>query len=313
MTVAEKLKAHPFGTWGIALYGMTHTGKSSQCARLAKYVFEQSKLKTLWYLFDEGDTPAEADAGIAAGYIKVIDMRGVPFPFLMIKKISAGFVPAFNGKFDAEKMIPGGNYQTQDFGDVGLVVVDSCTAVADVLFKDLSEKTALGVNVGGEGAANFSDGDRDWGVRTVGSSNRMHYNTVQTNVHDFITRFKQMCARNGMMLIMTFAEDRGDVESTKISLIGPKTKGSAQTTIAPGWFKFTFRMVALPGGANKEPKRVLWTERHKDGGIEALANRRFPILTEAQQALYPPMYDPADLVKALLMYQAATKEAEKGK
>jgi hypothetical protein len=311
MTLQEKLSKHPFGPWTLALYGMTHTGKSSQCARVAKYIFDKSGLTTVWFLFDEGDMPGEADAGVAAGYIKVVDMRGVPFPFLTAKKISAGFVPEFNGKFDTEKMVAGGKFVPGIYTQVGLIVVDSGTAIADGMFRDLSEKSALGINVGGDGGGNFRDGDKEWGERSVGSSNRMHYNSVQTEMQGLIGRFKQMCARAGVMMIMTFAEDRGDTETTRVSFIGPKTKGSAQTTLLPGWFKFTYRMVSLPSGQNQEPKRVLWTERHKDGGIEALANRRFPILAPDQHKDFQPMFDPADVIKALTNYQKAVTLAGK--
>jgi hypothetical protein len=307
MNLQEKLEKHPFGPWTLALYGLTHSGKSSQAAKVAKHIFDKSGLKTLWFLYDEGDTPAEADAGIAAGYIIVQDMRMVPHPFHTANKIASGLVPQLNGQFDEKTLQAGGSFVAFDYSTIGLVVVDSGTALADVMFKDLSAKAAMNINIGGEGAMNFKDGDAGWGTTMVGSSNRAHYGVVQTRMHDFISRMKQLSSRFGVMVIMTFAEDRGEQDSTKVTLIGPKTKGGAQTVLIPGWFKFTFRLVCLPGGQNKEPKHVLWTERHKDGGIEALANRRFPILTEEQQKPYPPMYDPADVVKALTTYQSVVK------
>lgn len=309
--IKDKLTRLPFDPWTIALYGITHTGKSSQCALLAKYIADNGGLKTRWYLFDDGDTPAEVDKGVNAGYIEVIDCRGVPHPFLSAMQIAKGKIPVLNGLVDEKTDIAKGSWVVAPLNDIGLVVIDSGTGLADDMFQDLSAKSALGINIGGEGALNFKDGSTGWGDLSVGSSNRAHYGIVQSRMQDIIGRIKQLASREGCMVAMTFAEDQGDVESTKVQIIGPKSKGSAQTALIPGWFKFTYRMVTIPTAANKEPDHVLWTERHRDGGKDALANRRFPVLDSVKDrellAKHPPMIKPASLVQALRSYQEVIK------
>lgn len=307
----------PFDPCALALYGSTGSGKSSQLARLARYIFKTCGLKTRWYLIDQGDTPADVDAGVAEGYIEIVDVRGVPHPYLGAMKLAKGMKPILTGREDA-KGVPTGAWQPASLAGFGLVVFDSGSELADQMFIDLSEKAAAGINVGGEGAMNFSDGSETWGKVTIGSSNKAHYNVVQTRMKDFIGKLGTLARTSNCLVACTFSEDRGESETTKMSFIGPKTKGSAQTTLIPGWFKFCYRIVTLPSQANKDPKHVLYTDRHRDGGVEALTNRRFPVLNESVPEekkileMYPPMLDPADLVKALQAYKDVTEKVRKG-
>lgn len=314
MTKSEKLSKHPFEPWTLAIYGMTHSGKSSGAAQVARYIFAHGGLKTRWYLLDDGDTPAEVDAGVQDSFIEVIDCRGVPHPFLGALKLARGYVPVLTGKVNEVSDIAAGAWVPAPLDDVGLVVIDSGSGLADDMFQDLSAKAALGINIGGEGAMNFKDGSPEWGSIAIGSSNRAHYGVVQTRMQDMISRVKQLASSASVMVIMTFTEDRGETETTKVGVIGPKTKGGAQTPVLPGWFKFCYRYVTIPNAANIEPKHVLWTERHRDGGVDALANRRFPVLDSTSPLLkkYPPMIDPASIVTALLAYQDVVKQTRGG-
>lgn len=313
MTTPDKSK-NPFATWTLALYGLTHSGKSTQWAKVARYIYEQSGLKTRVYLTDLGDLPAEADALLAAGIAEKIDLNGIPHPYYAAPRIAQGMVPELNGKTmrlgqgNMAIEVPDGSWKASPLTGFGLVVVDSGTGLADNMFADLSQKSALGINIGGEGAMNFMDGGGSWGQVSVGSSNKAHYNVVQTQMHLTIGRLKSLAVRENLMVIMTFGEDRGEQESNKIALIGPKTKGSAQTALLPGWFKFTYRLQTVPTAANKEGAHKLWTAEHQEAGVKCLANRRFPSgLGAAAAEKYPIMIEPADVVQALKAYQDVTR------
>lgn len=300
---------HPFDAWTIALYGVSGSGKSTLAAILAKYIFETSGLKTRWYLIDDGELPGEAGPLVEAGAIDVIDCRDVPHPFMAATNITKGMVPVTSG-YDLAKDKTTGKWEAKSLDGYGLVVADSGMELAEKMFGALSQMSAANINVGGEGAWNFKDGSKsDWGEEvTIGSSNKAHYGIVQTRMKDFITRMGQLAKRQKVMTLITFGEDRGEQETTKTAKIGPKTKGGAQTTLIPGWFKFTFRTATKIDATGN--KRILYTDGHKDGGVDALANRRFPVsvdLSKAGKDIQTGTYEPADIIKALIAYRDVTK------
>lgn len=318
MTANEKKL--PFDPATIALYGQTHCGKTTQAVYLAEWLYEQTGLKTAYYVSDEGDI-AQAEDAIARGIIEKIDLRTVPHPFLTAEKIGSGQVPEVSG-WDEKEERSNGKWVTKDWKPFGLVVIDSGTSLADDMFQDLSNKAAAGVNIGGEGATTFIDGSAGWGTKTIGGSNRSHYNVVQTRMQVMIGRFAQLMAREHLIVLMTFTEDSGEVETSKLKVIGPKVLGSAITPKVPQWFKFTYHLTKSGTTASKEISPILWTTEHTvpgEGNVKCLANRRFPMLAPDQLALtadIPTKYDPADIVKALQGHKEATRrisEAKKGR
>ncbi len=311
MSNISTIKELPWEPATICLYGQTHCGKTTQWVYLAEYLYEKTGLKTRVYLTDDGDI-AQAEEGIKAGVIEKVDIRLAPHPFLSAEKIGRGMVPVFKG-YDDKLDIPTGEWKVVDNKGIGLYVVDSGTSLADDMFQDLSNKAALGVNVGGEGAMNFVDGSASWGTKTVGSSNRAHYGVVQTRMQVLIGKLAQLMAREKAIVLMTFTEDRGETESMKTTVVGPKVMGSASTPKVPQWFKFTYHLSKAGTTANKEIAPTLWTTEHTEpggGNTKCLANRRFPLLAPGDNSLtekFNTKYDPADIVKALNDHREASQ------
>lgn len=304
-------KLLPWDPATIALYGQTHCGKTTQWIYLAEQLFEKTGLKTRVYLTDDGDI-AQAEEAIRAGIIEKVDIRLVPHPFLAAEKLGSGLVPVFRGVDDKDG-IPTGEWRVVDNSKIGMYVVDSGTGFADDMFQDLSNKAAAGINIGGEGAMNFSDGSATWGTKIFGSSNRAHYNVVQVRMQVLISKLAQLSARENAMVVMTFTEDRGETESMKATVVGPKVMGSAITAKVPQWFKFTYHLTKSGTTASKEIAPTLWTTEHTEpggGNMKCLANRRFPLLAPGDYSLterFPTKYDPADVVKALNDHKEASR------
>jgi hypothetical protein len=266
---------------------------------VAKWVHELSGKRTLYCLADLGGAP---DAILP--FAQVVDLVTLPHPFLAGDKLTAGMIPVYDGKV-SEGGVLQGSWKPQPFDDFGLLVLDSGTALAEMMFNDLAEKAAAGIEVGGEAAGKFADGGDGWGTVKVGGSTLTHYKQVQIRMHRLLERFAKMAQRERLLILLTFAEDRGESESTKVAQIGPKTVGSAQSARLPGLVKFCFRLVERTAAGITEGKHELWTAKHQDGGIQAHANRRYPV-GGFDQAKHPICIEPADVVLALKRYIEVT-------
>jgi hypothetical protein len=75
--------------------------------------------------------------------------------------------------------------------------------------------------------------------------------------------------------------------------------GKALSEQIPRWFKYTFRVNAIPS-ASGEPEHVLFLEDHKDttaGGAKGLGNARLPLAGASVKVPYK--ISPASIVQAL--------------
>lgn len=300
----------PFDPTTVLLYGDTGSGKTPNWGWLAKYIYKSSKRLTRVYLADNGGLDSVKDV-IDAGIAKVIDVRGLPHPYLVARNIARGYVPEITG--EAPDGTPLGKWVKADNRDIGLYVYESFTGIAERLFRDLSEKAAKNINIGGEGAYNFDDGDAGWGKVTIGSSNRTHYNVVHQELQAMTTAFSNLAANNDAIVLSTATVDRGETDGTRMAILGPKTIGKALTAEVPRMFAFTFHLTLEPKPAG-EPDHKLWMISHPErtaGNALALANRRLPMLKPGHP-LYAELAQaitPADVVKALQINQDVAKRA----
>ena len=81
--------------------------------------------------------------------------------------------------------------------------------------------------------------------------------------------------------------------------------GHALTTGLPKYFVYTFRLKVETSNTGKV--HILYTERHKDGLYEGLANNRAPFGT---RTVVPGKVQPANVVQVLQTIQAARQEAK---
>lgn len=307
------MKTLPFKATTILNYGPTGSGKTSHLAELAKYLFKTSGgkikdgkaiggLRTRLYLSDSGSI-APLEPIVDVGILEVVDVRVLPHPFLWAMKAAAGLVPKITGT-DAQTSALKGTWERVDNSHIGLFAYDSLTSIAERMFDDLSDKAAAGVDIGGEGAYKFTDGDAVWGKVTIGASNRTHYNVAQRRISLFCDHITQLASRENALVYATCMEDRGESETSRATVIGPKTIGRAMTDQLPRMFGLTFHTTLEVTTAVKEPTHKMWLVSHQDrsaGNVIALANRRLPMIAPGEKTLdgLPVMLDPADIVKAI--------------
>lgn len=254
---------------------------------------------------------------VELGIATIEDIRNVPHPYLAAEKIARGETHVFTGRMENVNIggnvvsMPEGAWKPSDLSQIGLIIIDSGTMFADKMFFDLSEKAAFGINIGGEGAMNFSDGSKSYGDFTVGSSNKAHYGVVQNRMQSMITGLSPLAEREQVIVLMTFAVDRGEQESAKKAVAGPKLVGGAKTAVAPGWFGLCFNLVKAQVGTAVEHR--LHTASRVEGGVEWMANRRIPLLEpgDPYYATIQTVFTPANLVQALTVHKTASAEVRR--
>lgn len=300
----------------VLMYGGTGSGKSTSIGEIAKAVFRASGgkikdgrvlggLRTRLYASDNGGTDSLQHL-IDVGMIEVVDVRLLPHPFLWALEAGKGNLPNVTG--EDKQGVAIGRWEKSDNSQIGVFAFDSFTSIAERMFSDLSAKAGMGISIGGEGAYNFVEGSDAWGKITIGSSNRMHYNVVHQRIALMCDYLSALAQREGALVLATCTEDRGESETTRASLIGPKTIGKALTAELPRLFGLTLRLTLEPTPANKEPKHTCYLVSHPDkaaGNTMALANRRLSMIKPGD-ALFnelPAFIEPADVVKAIKISQ----------
>lgn len=290
------------------IFGDSGDGKTALIGEFAKWVFKESGGKidpsTKKAVGGKRTRVYSADSGgwqtiqpiVDVGIVEVIPMLLIPNAFSWIDKIAKGMVPEeriVNGK----KLIS----WTQKLDGIGCIAFEGITAFSDCLMHNMADKAAAGINIGGDGAFNFTDGDR-----VIGSNNRGHYMQAQSGVSRAVAT-SQWQLPNDMFCIWTAMARRGEDENTS-SVLGPQAAGKALTHDLPRWFTYTFRLSAEPQ-EDGTVKHKMYLEDHKDKmlkGAKGLGNSRVPLDSKIK---LPPVIEPASLVKAYELIRSAGDNA----
>ncbi len=305
----------------VLTYGPTGAGKSAQGGLLAQAIFKATGLKTRLYLTDNG-SEGPWQPFIRSGIVELIDLRTLPHAFLMAQEIAAGKVPR-PGAVNPKTGFAAGKWEKVDNANIGLFVYDSLTSLAAKMLAGCADKAAVNVNIGGGGAANFTDGDIDWGgAITLGSNNMTHYQSVHQHLDRVVNGLAQLVITEQAMVYCTAGEERGESDtSNKGNMIGPQFVGKAYTSGAASKFGKTFHM-SLETLAGKEPIHRLWTVTHPEksaANMLAVANRRLPMPPEGLPVTHPILkaiadlpvvIEPASVVKALTIIDNVSKQVE---
>jgi hypothetical protein len=290
------------------IFGDSGDGKTALIGEFAKWVFKESGGKidpsTKKAVGGKRTRVYSADSGgwqtiqpiVDVGIVEVIPMLTIPSAFSWIDKISKGMVPEeklVNGK----KMIS----WVPKLEGIGCMAYEGITAFSDSLMQNMADKAAAGINIGGDGAFNFTDGDK-----VIGSNNRGHYMQAQSGVSRAVAASQWLLPQD-MYCIWTAMARRGEDENTAV-VLGPQAAGKALTHDLPRWFTYTFRVSAEPQ-EDGSVKHKLYLEDHKDKmlkGAKGLGNSRVPL--DAKIKL-PNVIEPASLVKAYQSILAASSSA----
>lgn len=275
----------------ILIYGRTRSGKSTQIGALSEHVMKTTGKKTRLYTSDKGGYEPIIPY-VKLGLIDVVE-QAESDPWIFLNKAVRGFVRNVEGKW----ILP-------DNSGVGMFVFESMTAFADALMTDLANKSAAGINIGGSGNVSFSvSGDGE--SLKVGGSNMAHYQIVQARITDEIWQSQRLDAPY-ICWSASVSKDEDTTASGKV--LGPAVVGKALTHEVPRWFNLTFRIDCLPAQGGKPERHVLYLGNGVDmaaGNAVGLGNTRTPLDSKP----LPPSLEPANIVQAITMIDAAQVEA----
>jgi hypothetical protein len=254
-------------------YGATSTGKSTQHARIAEWIwkakpFGPERRRTKLILSDGGGTSAY-DHLIVAGIVEVLDLRTAVDaskrfgPESIMEAIFHGKWLPFRQGVDASGKPTGTPVLSDhDWSGTGYLVVESINTLAQLTFAFLS---AAGLKVKDDEFSAYTipsaDGDINGEVR-MAQGGRSHYMVVQSTVNNWLLqRFAQF---DVPMVGISAHESKGQDDMSAGSIYGPAMIGKAATAKIPGAISLLvhFDTVYAPGSGDPEYRAYL--RRHPD-------------------------------------------------
>jgi hypothetical protein len=282
------------------MYGRSRAGKTQLIAELAEHIKVTTGLKSLVYSIDKGGIGPMVPL-IELGVIDLVE-QGDTNPWIFMNKVSTGHVR--NEK---------GEWIKADLTQYGMVGNESMTGFSDAFMNDLAAQAAAGVNIGGSGNVSFTvNGASGEGSLKIGANNMSHYNVVQNRILDEVWRSQRLQVP---YLVWTASASRDEDPNSTGKVIGPAIAGKALTAEMLRHFDLTFRIDCAPAGQGKPEKHTLFLGNSVDiaaGNAVGLGNTRVPLVLgpDGKAKELPPSIEPASLVKALNLIEAAEKEAK---
>lgn len=275
----------------ILLYGDSGSGKTVQSAHLAEWVYATTGKKARLYSADGGGW-LSIQPHVDLGIVEAIDLTDVPRPFEWFNKIVLGMVPGKDGQW-----VPGVT------PDLGVVIFEGLTGIADLLMQDLADQAAKGINIGGQANVNFRQGDV-----TIGGNNQAHYGLVQSRLASSVMQSQRLPVD---YVVWTALARRGQDQDNLTTILGPQAAGKALTSEIPRWFQLSLVLADVPANpVLKQPaEHRIYLRDHIDalsGNAKMLGNDRTPL----DSTPLPEYIAPADLVKVLGLLESARAEAK---
>lgn len=278
-------------------FGDTGDGKTVQFGELARSGFLTHGQKSRLYTWDEGGYRSIMPL-VRKGIIDVVDCRGLSAPFDYLDKASQGLILDREQKWVKDPLV----------GDLYAIGFEGLTEGGDLLMREMSDMSAKGINIGGAGAFNFTNG-----TLKVGSNNQSHYGQAQSHLSAVVKRSFRIPYNDaeGGYIVWTAAARRGADGDTGSTVLGPQIVGKALTSEVPRWFVYTFHLLSIPEDPllKRKGEHRLYFRDHFDPatpGAKVLGNDRVPLGVDP----LPAYISPADLPKALAMIEAKMREAD---
>jgi hypothetical protein len=277
----------------ILLYGRTNSGKSSQIGNLAEHVFKTTGKKTRLYTADKGGVDP-IKPYIDLGIIDCVEIGETP-PWIFLNKAVRGYVRDAGG----QKWIPSTD-------NVGFYAFESLRGIAESLMLDMAVKAGQGVNIGGSSNISFQvSGDGE--SLKVSGSNMAHFGVAQARMTEEVWQSQRL---NADYVLWTSSVSKEDDTTAGGKVLGPDVIGKALTAEVPRWFNYTFRIDVLPAAQGKQERHLLYLGNHLDvgaGNAAGLGNVRRPLDAAPLKEI---VIEPADLVKALKLFEGGQEEAK---
>jgi len=274
----------------ILLYGRTRAGKSTQIGELAEFVRKTEGKITRLYTADRGGTDPIRPY-IDLGIIHVVE-QGDTDPWIFLHNAALGRVRDDNGKWVDGK------------DEIGMYAFESMTAFADALMLDMAKKAAANINIGGSANVSFDvagDGEK----LKVSGNNMAHFGVAQNRITEEVWQSQKL---NAPYILWTASASKDDDTEAAGKVIGPAIVGKSKTAEIPRWFRYSFRIDALPARDGQAERHILYLGNHVDigaGGAVGLGNTRTPL----DSSPLPTTIEPASIVKALQLIDGSYQQA----
>jgi hypothetical protein len=269
----------------IALYADSGVGKTTQIGEYAKWKRRNEGKNTLLHTADRGGYDSIGPL-VRLGVVRVNELSQEDNPWTWSDSVAQG-----EGITD----------------DIGVVAFDSGTSISEQLLSAAAKQAADGDNLGGRPAPKFKVRGQNNKSLTVGSNVDTHFFIVQQYMLDVIWKSSWLINK-GLDVIWTFSTHRGEGADSE-PIIGPKLAGKALTSAIPKWFRYTFRMVALPDSGGGAPRHVMYLQHTPGTGVAvSLSNARYPL--DAEDPL-PVSIEPASLPNAIELIERGQEQAER--
>lgn len=273
----------------IALIGETGAGKTTQIGQLAKAIKKLTGKDTVLATCDRGGQDT------IEHLIDLDVIKRERFSFAPDDDIHVWINHVAQGEtFDAERKL-WVNRTNKD--GIGLWVFESGSSMGEECLNKLARDQAEGKSIGGKSSFNVQLGDG----KRIASNTESHYGVIQTFLREKIWQSQQLPG----IVLWTFALDKDENTSGQV-MLGPRLAGHAMTTMIPRWFRYTFRIDAVPQ-QEAAPKHVLYLQAHTNGQLSSYGNARVPL--EGYNDL-PLTIEPASLPEALERIQALRDKAK---
>ena len=278
----------------ILMYARSRGGKTSLIGELALHLMETTGKPSLVNSIDKGGI-GPIQPLVDLGVIELVEQLNTD-PWIFMNKISTGQTRDERGK-----------WVKADLSKYAMIANESLTGFSDAFMNDLAAKAANGVNIGGSGNVSFSVSGDDTTMK-IGANNMSHYNVVQNRILDEVWRSQKL---EVPYLIWTAGASRDDDPNSSGKVIGPAIAGKALTAEMLRNFDLTFRLDCIPARGTAQEKHILYLGNSFDiaaGNAVSLGNTRIPLVPGMKPL--PSTLEPASLVKALQLIEAAEVEAK---
>ena len=253
------------------LMGETGSGKTTQLALAAKYLWNTKKIRTRLIAAENGGTVQFDDEGlIEQGIVQRFDLGTVEKKFLYLARISKGYWPDSDGVIKAEDSYREGSE------NYGCMMLDGLSGISEMLGEHASTPDSNVAFKLGSVSSESEEGD----TYKFGTMAEAHYQIVHKEIRKAIFGFN---AQKHLQYFFATARIKSGQDRTKTKCYVPSTIGKALDTEIPASFQdllhFDSAMVSgeqvsrhlnikLPEEQLQQigEMKVCWFKEHRDEG-----------------------------------------------
>ena len=214
------------------VYGLSGTGKTTWMARIARWIWENHRKQTRWYLGDGG-----GETLISLGVEEFVDIIRYPrwdHPLETAVRVCEGWRPAD----PLDPRSPWNPPSAEDLAHIGCWVIEGLNSISDYMMGmkpgGLAHRSSEGKMLNNDPAFKLDDGKLSFG-----GNSRSHYGFTQRRILDLVERSGGLPGYVGWTAHERFDED----EDRREKLIGPAVAGAALTGIIGKSFGNTIHLV----------------------------------------------------------------------